>query len=189
MDLYNFRNNHDLGLIIRLFFTWIIIVLYQDQIRKCIQPKSNFTKTKKKTNWVISVNSALIGLFKSFEYFPDISRIYLGIRYILVYRTKHRILYIDYSYPYLSVTTKTRPAVWTRTSAVMCRQLHPDDNRSMIWYENQNRTFFKYRSFLSDISFDFGNFKIQGESLWTYVGYVRLGNNPVTRASGHPRSG
>ena len=45
LDQYNLWNNHDLGLIIRLFFTWVIIVLYQDQIRKCIQPKSNFTKT------------------------------------------------------------------------------------------------------------------------------------------------
>ena len=34
----------------------------------------------------------------------------------------------------------------SRTSAVMCRQWHPDDNHSMICHENENRTFFKYWS-------------------------------------------
>ena len=36
----------------------------------------------------------------------------------------------------------------SRTSAVMCQQLHPDDDRSMICHENENRAFLKYRSFL-----------------------------------------
>ena len=100
-------------------------------------------------------------------HFPDFSWIFLVIRFIYGYRTKHRILCMDYSYPYLFVTTKNPTSCLDQGRPRSCVV---SDTRTIIivWYAMRMKI-----GHSSNIGHFIGHvfwfLKIQGDSVWTYV--------------------